>query len=138
MRRWPRSVIVVAGTAALVGFASPAPAVGGSSFSQLYQDYGSDGQIQNCDYSKGDLRNTAANIPPDVQAYDPGFSDSLNQALAAGCGGGSSPSTAAAPPPPPAPGPTPAEIVKTDRKRVKHVAFDGSPKPSAPAKLPLP
>ncbi len=129
-------MLVAAGAAGLL--LAPAGAQA-SSFSQLYQDYGSSGSIQACRYSAGDLRSTLGSIPPDVQAYDPGFGDAVNNALGSGCGssGGAAPSPTAAAAPVPS-GPTPQQLVRADRKRARHTTKDGSPKPVVPRKAVLP
>jgi hypothetical protein len=136
MRRSLRASGLLVAAALLCALAAPGPAVAGT-FSKLYQDYGNDGHIQDCTYSSGQLRNAAGNIPPDVQAYDPGFGDEVNRSLGAGCGG-SAPTTATAVTPPAPPGPSPTQLRKADRKRTKHVAVDGSPKPVLVAKPVLP
>ena len=50
-------------------------------------DYRRNGTINPCKYSDGQLRKGLGNLPPDVEQYAPGLSDSLN-AGRQGCGGG--------------------------------------------------
>jgi hypothetical protein len=73
--------LVCAGVLALAA----APAWGQN---QLFQDYRSDGVINPCDYSRGQLRQGLQGLPPDVQQYAPGFADQLRRNST--CGGGGS------------------------------------------------
>ena len=57
----------------------------------LYNDFQSDGQIDPCAYSPGQLQNGLDNLPPDLQQYAPGFADQLRSGLEAQCGGGAVP-----------------------------------------------
>jgi hypothetical protein len=57
-----------------------------------YDDYRDDGQINPCDYSDGELRQTLDSLPPDVLQYSPGLADQL-AAGREGCGGGAPGST---------------------------------------------
>ncbi len=101
-------------TAAALLLAAPAQA----DFQTLYNDYRSDGVIDGCAYSAGELSSGLTDIPADVREYDPGFTDAINTALeqqAAGCG--------AAP-----------QAVATKNEMT---ASDGSPGPSIPHALVL-
>ena len=72
----------------LAALALIAPAGAAADFQTLYDDYRSDGVIDGCSYSSGELSAGLSDIPADVREYDPGFSDALNAALeqvAAGC-----------------------------------------------------
>ena len=65
------------------------PATATADFQSLYDDYRTDGVIDGCAYSTGELSAGLGEVPADVREYDPGFSDALNAALeqaAAGCG----------------------------------------------------
>lgn len=63
---------------ALLLFAATAQA----SFGELYREYRLTG-IAPCAHSEPELREALTSIPPDVQAYDPGFADAVNLALVA-------------------------------------------------------
>lgn len=57
-------------------------------FLQLYDEYQRSGAIGGCSYRAADLRAALAEIPADIEAYDPGFADALSAGLeqrAAGC-----------------------------------------------------
>jgi hypothetical protein len=59
-------------------------------FDDLYEEYRTTNVINGCRYDAGDLREALAGVPPDISAYDPGFTDTLNAALeqrASGCDG---------------------------------------------------
>ena len=110
---------------ALLGALAIAPAATAS----VYGDYASGGSLQSCSYTPEELRNALANVPPDIQQYDPGFVDALNAALAnsasGACDGG---------------GGGAAQGGGTGQPGAKsHLAKDGSPKPTdaspGPAKL---
>lgn len=109
---------LLASAGAPASAAQPPPA----DFLQLYDEYQRSGVIGGCSYREADLRSALTEIPADIEAYDPGFADSLNAALeqrAAGCGPVSSTSVRAA-----------AGTI---------VAADGSPGPAIPrAQAPAP
>jgi hypothetical protein len=82
-----RQLKAAAAALALLGFtAAPAAGQGG-----IYNDFQSDGQINACAYSPGQLQNGLNNLPPDLQQYAPGFADQLRAGLEAQCGGGAVP-----------------------------------------------
>ena len=71
---------------ALVAPASSAASLGG-----IYGNYTTNGSIDGCKYSAGDLQNALGSVPTDIQQYDPGFVNALNKALAQrsnGCSSG--------------------------------------------------
>lgn len=70
---------IVLAAAALAALAIGTPA---SATASIYSDYTSQGPLVGCDYSPDRLRNALANVPPDIQQYDPGYVSSLNGALA--------------------------------------------------------
>jgi hypothetical protein len=63
-----------------------------SAQNKLFQDYKKNGTINPCNYSPSELKKGLAGLPPDVEAYVPGLSDSLRR----GCGasGGAQPTQA--------------------------------------------
>jgi hypothetical protein len=111
MRHRLGATTVLATIAALL-LAAPAQA----DFQTLYNDYRTDGMIDGCAYSAGELSSGLTDIPADVREYDPGFTDAINAALeqrAAGCGT--------------------APLAATTKNEV--TASDGSPGPAAPHAL---
>lgn len=107
---------------ALAAFAMPAHAGQREDFTQIFNDYRVDGEIDGCKYSAQQLKRVLDSIPPDVAQYAPGFEDALRAALeqrARGCGkgGGGGQGSAAVPggpaPPPGGPAAPPgATIIK--------------------------
>jgi hypothetical protein len=100
-----------------------AASAAGSTFSSLYREYLTTGGVNGCAHSQAELQAGLTSIPADIQAYDPGFADSLNAAIDQRTLGCSSQGQAQAPP--------------------SHVpaAADGSPRPgrvpvSGPSTLP--
>ena len=66
--------------------ATPAQAALG----EIYTDYRQTGLVNGCQRSPAELREALTSIPADIQAYDPGYAEALNAALAergAGCEG---------------------------------------------------
>src|SRR5436190_19616308 len=63
-----------------------------SAQSKIFQDYRKNGSINPCNYSPSELKKGLSGLPPDVEAYVPGLSDSLRR----GCGvsGGAQPTQA--------------------------------------------
>ena len=53
-------------------------------FQEIFGDYKTDGQIDNC-YQPDEIHNAGQTIPPDIEQYSPGFRDALSAAQAA-CG----------------------------------------------------
>lgn len=76
----PRRIIST-GALALTLLA-PAPAAG-SSFDDIYTQYQHDGGLVTCAYSRQELLLALRGIPADIEAYDPGFEQSLSEALIA-------------------------------------------------------
>ena len=70
---------------ALAVLAFPAAAAA-DDFQQIFGDYKSDGQIDDC-YRPDQLHNAGQSIPPDIEQYAPGFGDALSSAQSQ-CGGG--------------------------------------------------
>ena len=70
---------------ALGAFASPAAA---DVFQRIYQDYRSDGHIEACNYTPGELETVAGSIPPDIEQYAPDFAAQLAAARQTLAGGG--------------------------------------------------
>lgn len=58
-----------------------------SAQNKLFQDYKKNGTINPCNYSPSQLKNGLAGLPPDVEAYVPGLSDSLRRGCTTGGGG---------------------------------------------------
>jgi hypothetical protein len=80
-----------------LGAALAAPAAAQAGAGSAYGDYSSDGKINGCDYSGGQLQNAIGSIPTDIAQYDPRFKNALNNALAqraAGCGSAATTPTA--------------------------------------------
>lgn len=75
----------------LVPFA-PAAGAASSDFQQIFQDYKSDGRLNNC-YRPDQLHNAGRQIPPDIEQYAPGFGDALAGAQV-GCNYGGPPAAA--------------------------------------------
>lgn len=116
--RGTRAPLAVAITIACAISAAPAVAAGG--FEELFSDYAEEGFIDGCDHSATELREALADVPADVQAYEPGFADSVNRALdrrALGC----------ETEPPPAP-----DTVQDPGEAEAAVTTDGSPGPPPP------
>ena len=68
------------------------PASAAAGFRQLYHEYRASGSIGGCGHSHEELSRALAEVPADIEAYDPEFTDALNAALeqrAVGCGGAS-------------------------------------------------
>ena len=65
---------------ALLAVVLAAPAAG-STFSDLYREYLTTGGVNGCAHSQTELQAGLTSIPADIQAYDPGFADSLNAAI---------------------------------------------------------
>lgn len=64
----------------------PAPAV--ADVEGLYDEYLRAGSIDGCAQSRADVLEALQEMPTDIAAYDPGFTDALNRALeqqASGC-----------------------------------------------------
>ena len=77
----------MAAAAALTLVAAPPAAAQ----NELYNDFQTDGQINTCAYSPGQLQNGLNNLSPDLQQYAPGFGDQLRAGLESQCGGGAVP-----------------------------------------------
>ena len=75
MRRLAR-FLALSAAAALVS-AAPAGAQ-----SDIYRDFSDDGQINPCDYSKGELQRGLRGLPPDLEQYAPGIGDQLRRPCA--------------------------------------------------------
>ena len=74
------------------------PGTAGADVESLYDEYRNAGQIAGCVHDRGELRDALESIPTDIEAYDPGFADALNYALAQGASGCEGlPAAAAAP-----------------------------------------
>src|SRR5436190_22505812 len=58
-----------------------------SAQSKIFQDYRKNGSINPCNYSPSQLKKGLAGLPPDVEAYVPGLSDSLRRGCSSGGGG---------------------------------------------------
>jgi hypothetical protein len=118
---------------------------------RIFRDYRQDGQINPCDYSRGQLQRGLEGLPPDVEQYVPGLSDQLrrgcNQGAAPSGGGGEQTATpaptGASGGPPSAPGrqraevPRPPAVEASNPAAVTGVAPDVSkgPGPDIPAWL---
>ena len=92
-RRRARSLGVAALCAALLSVPAPAGATTphvGADLRTLYSVYQLSGGIPPCLFRAADLRAALESVPADITAYDPGFSEALNEAAlapAAGCHG---------------------------------------------------
>ena len=73
----------------VASLALPAGAAAQSDFQRIFDDYKSDGQIDDC-YPPSQIHNAGRDIPPDIEQYAPGFGDALSSAQL-GCGSGQSP-----------------------------------------------
>src|SRR4051794_13013552 len=76
MRRAPLAAAVLA--AAWLVAAAPA----GAQDNKIFKDYQNNGQINPCNYSKGQLQKGLHDLPPDIQQYAPGLADQLRRPCA--------------------------------------------------------
>jgi hypothetical protein len=83
--------LLLAGTLALPA-AAPA-----SDFDQIFDDYQSDGELNDC-YRPEELHNAGREIPPDIEQYTPGFGDALSAAQTR-CSSGGAPAAEEEEPP---------------------------------------
>jgi hypothetical protein len=74
-----RALALAAGVAA----ALMAPAAPAFAQNQIYNDFKKDGQVNPCNYSKGQLQQGLKGLPPDIQQYAPGLADQLRRPCAA-------------------------------------------------------
>jgi hypothetical protein len=81
----------------LAGLALLAGAAPAAAQNELLNDFQTDGQIDACAYSPGQLQNGLNGVPPDVQQYAPGFADQLRAGLETQCGGGGAPAATETP-----------------------------------------
>ena len=66
----------------LAGFLAGAmllPAAPAGAQNQIYRDYADDGQINPCNYSRGQLQRGLKGLPPDLEQYAPGIGDQLRR-----------------------------------------------------------
>jgi hypothetical protein len=100
---------------ALVATAAPALAQD----NKIYRDFKNNGQVNPCNYSKGQLQKGLKDLPPDIQQYAPGLADQLRRPCAA---------APAAPPAAP-----PPDASKAAVKAVVPTAAGGPAAPAVPA-----
>ena len=90
--------IALAGVFGMLVLASPAPAQKlPPAVQEVFRDFARDGVISPCKHSIDDLRDTRANIPPDIDQYAPDFPDAVRGALEAHARGDCTGDGAAAP-----------------------------------------
>ena len=75
MRRWLFPAALVAASLAA---AAPASAQD----NKIFKDFQKNGQINPCNYSKGQLQRGLHDLPPDIQQYAPGLADQLRRPCA--------------------------------------------------------
>ena len=136
----------------LAGFLAGAmllPAAPAGAQNQIYRDYADDGQINPCNYSRGQLERGLEGLPPDLEQYAPEVGDQLRRpcqrggsaaapspedeenAPGAAGGGGGGPPRAIDIPRPPAPRPGERRAIDAPLP-----AFSATPKgPDAPGWL---
>ena len=73
--------------AGLLAMPAAAPA---DDFDQIFDDYKSDGELNDC-YRPEELHNAGREIPPDIEQYTPGFGDALSAAQTRCSSGGGAP-----------------------------------------------
>ena len=75
MRRW-----LFPAALAVASLAAAAPA--SAQDNQIFKDFQKSGQINPCNYSKGQLQKGLRDLPPDIQQYAPGLADQLRRPCA--------------------------------------------------------
>jgi hypothetical protein len=76
-----RRALALAGLLAIALVAPAAPAL--AQQNQIYNDFKKNGQVNPCQYSKGQLQKGLKNLPPDIKQYAPGLADQLRRPCAA-------------------------------------------------------
>ena len=74
--------------AAFLASAMLVPAAPAGAQNQIYRDFADDGEINPCDYSRGQLQRGLKGLPPDLEQYAPGIGDQLRRPCQ---GGGAAP-----------------------------------------------
>ena len=65
--------------AAFLATAMLVPAAPAGAQNQIYRDFSDDGQINPCNYSRGQLQRGLKGLPPDLEQYAPGIGDQLRR-----------------------------------------------------------
>jgi hypothetical protein len=125
--------VVLAGTLVL-----PAAAAA-SDFDQIFDDYQSDGELNDC-YQPQELHNAGREIPPDIEQYTPGFGDALSAAQTRCSSGGGAPATEEEEPAAPSSAgmPGPGAGAKLTKKAVLEPPAPKAPRPAVIGDLPDP
>jgi hypothetical protein len=85
-----RRALALAGLLAIALVAPAAPAL--AQQNQIYNDFKKNGQVNPCQYSKGQLQKGLKGLPPDIKQYAPGLADQLRRPCAAAPAGVAPPS----------------------------------------------